>query len=202
MDERKEEILTRTLELFSKRGIKSLNMTNISSLQHISKKTLYSFFKDKNDLVCSCMSYELARSSTEIEKITHKKLNAIDVSYQISQFVINQLTDMNPTLFIELEAFHPEALKLFKDHQQECIAVTIRGNIEKGINEELYRPGLNIEIVTGIYMTLMYNLISDRLMNNKKFSFSELYMEFFKYHIHGISSEKGQSYLKSKYDSE
>lgn len=199
MEEKKAEIIKRTLDLFSIRGIKSLNMGDISTLQHISKKTLYNYFKDKNDLVCSCMSFELERTSKEIELITQKGLNAIDVSYEMSQFVINQLTNMNPTLFIELEAFHPEALKLFEDHQQDCIGKTIRENIEKGLKEGLYRADLNIEIVTSIYMTLMYNLISAKLVNNKNFSFSEIYMEFFKYHIYGISSEKGQKYLKSKF---
>ena len=199
MEEKKAEIIKRTLDLFSIRGIKSLNMGDISTLQHISKKTLYNYFKDKNDLVCSCMSFELERTSKEIELITQKGLNAIDVSYEMSQFVINQLTNMNPTLFIALEAFHPEALKLFEDHQQDCIGKTIRENIEKGLKEGLYRADLNIEIVTSIYMTLMYNLISAKLVNNKNFSFSEIYMEFFKYHIYGISSEKGQKYLKSKF---
>lgn len=199
MDEKKEEIIERTLDMFSKRGIKSLNMGDISSLQHISKKTLYNFFKDKNDLVCTCMSYELERTSKEVEKITLKGLNAIEQSYEISQFVINQLTNMNPTLFVELEAFHPDALLLFEDHQKDCIGRTIYENIEKGISEGLYRMDLNIEIVTSIYMTLMYNLISARLINPKNFSFSELYMEFFKYHIHGVSSEKGQTFLKSKF---
>lgn len=200
MEEKKEEIIVRTLDLFSKRGVKSLNMGDISSLQHISKKTLYNHFNDKNDLVCSCMSFELERTSKEVETITQKGLNAIDVSYEISQFVINQLTNMNPTLFIELEAFHPEALLLFEDHQQDCIGKTIYENMEKGMEEGLYRADLNIEIVTSIYMTLMYNLLSARLVNTRNFSFSEIYMEFFKYHIHGISSEKGQKYLKTKFE--
>ncbi len=199
MEEKKAEIIDRTLDLFSKRGIKSLNMGDISSLQHISKKTLYNYFKDKNDLVCSCMNFELERTSAEIEVITQKGMNAIDVSYEISQFVINQLTNMNPTLFIELESFHPDALKLFEDHQEDCIGRTIRENIEKGMHEGLYRADLKVEIVTSIYMTLMYNLISARLVNTKSFSFSEIYMEFFKYHIHGISSEKGQKYLKTNF---
>ena len=200
MDDKKQEIIIRTLDLFEKRGVKSLNMGSISSLQHISKKTLYNYFKDKNDLVCSCMSFELDRSSKDVEAIVKKDLNAIDQSYEMSQYVINQLTNMNPTLFTELEAFHPEALKLFEVHQKDCIGQTIRKNIEKGIKEGLYRPDLNIEIVTSIYMTLMYNLISARLVNTNNFSFSEIYMEFFKYHIYGISSEKGQSYLKIKFE--
>lgn len=199
MEERKEEIIVRTLNLFSKRGVKSLNMGDISSLQHISKKTLYNHFKDKNDLVCSCMNFELERTSKNVELITQKGLNAIEVSYEISQFVINQLSNLNPSLFMELESFHPDALKLFEDHQEDCIGRTIRENMEKGIKEGLYRSDLNIEIITSIYMTLMYNLISARIVNTRNFSFSQLYMEFFKYHIHGISSEEGQKFLKTKF---
>jgi len=196
MEDKKEEIIVRTLELFNSRGIKSLNMGEISSLQHISKKTLYNHFSDKDDLVCNCMSYELERTSKELTEITDKKNNAIDESYEVSQFVINQLNNINPTLFSELESYHPSAMKLFEDHQNECIGRTVHENFERGVKEGVYRKDLNIDIIISIYMVLMYNLLSARIMNSNDYSFSDIYMEFFKYHIHGISSEKGQEYLK------
>lgn len=199
MDERKQDIIGQTIELFLKHGIRSLSMSEISGLQHISKKTLYAYFKDKNDLVCQCVTHELDRFSSHMEEITSKALNAIDESYMISEIVINQVSSMHPAKFIELKSFYPEAYKLFEEHQEECISKSVKENLEKGVKEGLYRADLNIHFITNLYLMTIVYLFTTDLIDTNKYSFSELYLEFFNYHIRGISSEKGQNYLKTKY---
>ena len=44
-------ILDRVIELFYEFGIRNLNMDDISSKLKISKKTLYQYFKSKEDLI-------------------------------------------------------------------------------------------------------------------------------------------------------
>ena len=199
MEEKKEQIIRRTLDLFTKMGIKSLNMGDIASFQKISKKTLYHFFRDKNDLVCSCVEYELAQTDKMLKEIIERGLNAIDESYEISRFVVNQLSELPPTLFSELESFYPDAFDLLEKHRKECVGENINRNLKKGLEEGLYRREINVEIVSAIYLSLLYNFLSSRLMDTRKFSFREIYEEMFKYHIYGISSEKGKDFLKLKF---
>ena len=196
--EKKKGILTRTLDLFSKRGIKSCTMGEICAFQRISKKTLYKYFKDKDDLVESCMSFELERTETAVKDIMSKGLNAIDESFEISRFVIDNVSDLHPALFFELENFYPEAFKLYEEHQNKSIRSSIYDNLKKGISEGLYRADLNIEIVVSIYLTILYNLLSAKMINTKSFAFREIYRELFIYHTHGISSPRGLEYLQTK----
>ena len=127
-EEKKKGIISRTLDLFTKRGIRSCTMGEICTFQRISKKTLYKYFRDKDDLVQSCMSFELERSHKGVQDIMSKGLNAIDESFEISRFVIDNVTDLNPNLFFELENYYPEAFKLYEDHQNQCIRVSIYDN--------------------------------------------------------------------------
>lgn len=198
MEEKKKEIIERTLDIFSKRGIRAITMGEICSTLRISKKTLYKYVKDKSELVHTCMEYEIDRNHQDVRAIADKGLNAIDESFEMSQHVIDQISDINVTLFWELENYYPEAYQLFLNHQNECVRVSIEENINKGINEGYYRSDLNVDIVVSIYLTILYNLISAKMLNTKNYSFTEVYRELFKYHTHGISSPKGLEYLKTK----
>lgn len=198
MEEKKKEIIERTLDIFSKRGIRAITMGEICSAQRISKKTLYKYFSDKNDLVKSCMEYEIERNHDQVTSIANKGLNAIDESFEMSQHVIDQISEINDSLFWELENYYPEAHHLFLDHQNDCVRVSIEENIKKGMKEGLYRSDLNLDIVVSIYLTILYNLISAKMLNTKNYSFTEIYRELFNYHTHGIASPKGLEYLKTK----
>jgi AcrR family transcriptional regulator len=198
VEEKKREIIERTLDIFAKRGIRAISMSEICSSQHISKKTLYKYVNDKNDLVHKCMEYEIERNHKEVIAISEKGLNAIDESFEMSQHVIDQISDINASLFWELEHYYPEAYQLFLTHQNDCVRVSIEENIRKGMQEGYYRADLNVDIVVSIYLTILYNLISAKMLNTKNYSFSEIYRELFKYHTHGISSPKGLEYLKTK----
>lgn len=198
MEEKKKGIIARTMDLFSMRGIRNCTMAEICTFQRISKKTLYRFFRDKDDLVKSVMASELSKTDTEVKAILEKGLNAIDESFEISSHVMDNISELHPQLFFELENYYPEAYKMYEEHQENCIRVSITKNMEKGIKEGLYRSDLNVGVIVSIYLTTLYNLISAKLLNTKNYSFSTIYRELFIYHTHGISSQKGLDYLKSK----
>lgn len=199
---KKKGILSRTMDLFSRRGIRSCTMGEICTFQRISKKTLYKFFKDKDDLVKSVMASELERTDSEVKEIMAKGLNAIDESFEISHHVMDNISELPPQLFYELENYYPDAYKMYEEHQDTCIRVSMTKNMEKGIEEGLYRSDLNVDIIVSIYLTTIYNLISAKLLNTKNYSFSTIYRELFIYHTHGISSQKGLDYLQSKLKAE
>lgn len=190
------------MDLFSKRGIKSCTMGEICAFQRISKKTLYKFFSDKGDLVKSVMASELERTDKEVKAIMAKGMNAIDESFEISQHVMDNISELPTQLFYELENYYPDAYKMYEEHQDTCIRVSMTKNIDKGIKEGFYRADLNVDIIVSIYLTTIYNLISAKLLNTKHYSFSTIYRELFIYHAHGISSQKGLDYLQTKLNAE
>ncbi|MBZ0243218.1 MAG: TetR/AcrR family transcriptional regulator, partial [Bacteroidales bacterium] len=51
MDSKEKEIIARAAEIFSRYGIKSITMDELARQMSVSKKTLYQYFTDKNELV-------------------------------------------------------------------------------------------------------------------------------------------------------
>ena len=65
MDEVKKKILTGAIEMYMKYGVKSLTMDDIARELAISKKTLYLYVVDKDDLVNQAVLMHL--NSEEME---------------------------------------------------------------------------------------------------------------------------------------
>ena len=85
-----------------------------------------------------------------------KGLNAIDEIFEISHHVIDTIAELPTHLFYELENYYPDAYKLYEEHQNECVRISIEKNIEKGMKEGLYRSDLNIDIITSFKGFLFY----------------------------------------------
>src|SRR6202000_2790704 len=61
----KERILSKAADLFMRYGIRSITMDEIASQLGISKKTIYQFFTDKDDLVSAVIEREISANEME-----------------------------------------------------------------------------------------------------------------------------------------
>ena len=73
-------------------------MDDIARHLSISKKTIYHYFKDKNDLVLQVTSTHLEREKDEIRTIKDNTSNAIETLIEESLCLRRNITDMNPSL--------------------------------------------------------------------------------------------------------
>src|ERR1035437_8261173 len=76
--ETKEHILKSAEELFFHYGVKSVTMDDIASHLGMSKKTIYNFFKDKDELLSEFAKTFVDRNSGAFEHVCKSANNAID----------------------------------------------------------------------------------------------------------------------------
>jgi hypothetical protein len=148
--------------------------------------------------VMKCIQSGCGLDRKEVEKIVSRGLNAIDEIYEINQFVLSRLTGIHPSIFFDLEKYHPEALNKFEDHMQSFVAGCIENNLNKGISEGFYRADLKIPIITKIYLNSVEQALHGGMFRNSEYSLDQVYIELFRYHVRGIASEKGLDYLIQK----
>ena len=79
--EQQAKWLKRTEELFLRYGIKSITMDDVARELGISKKTLYQFVDNKNDLVCKVLEYHVQ------EEISRDECRHEEASDAIARFV-------------------------------------------------------------------------------------------------------------------
>ena len=81
----KNKIIAKSDELFRLYGVKSVTMDEIARELGISKKTIYQYFKDKDELVCDTTRYLLECDRQEFESIQDKADNSIEELFLISK---------------------------------------------------------------------------------------------------------------------
>jgi hypothetical protein len=164
----------------------------------MSKKTLYKFVSDKEDLVRKAMAFHCDVEDRALKAIHDKQLNAIDEAFEIMSMVIHMIKDLNPGVVYDITKYHPELMREMEANRHCMIAETMKSNMEKGKREGLYREDLNVEIVSGIYVSSADAIFHKFITQEGNHSFADIYLELFRYHIRGIASEKGIAYLIQK----
>ena len=196
MEQNELDLIQQTMQLFMKHGIKSVTMDDVARHLGISKKTLYNYVSDKNDLVFKSLDCSCDIENQQVQSICDQGLNAIDESHEISKFIFNHISTMHPSIVFDLQKYHMNAWTSFTTKKKGKINECYINNIEKGIKEGYYREDLNADIVVKFYTGRFELMFDQELFPAEKYNVADIYLEIFRYHIRGIASEKGMKYLE------
>ncbi|MEZ4798946.1 MAG: TetR/AcrR family transcriptional regulator [Flavobacteriales bacterium] len=198
MEEKELKIVQGATKVFMQYGIKSVNMDDMARHLGVSKKTIYQFVKDKEELIRKSIMGYCDVEDQQICSIEKKHLNAIDESLEIMNMVTNMLKNVHPSVIYDMEKYHPEIFSELRDSRNKTIFNSILNNMKKGQKEGYYRKDFNPDIIIRLYMTHMNVMLDHHLFPEQKWSLVELYKESWAYHIRGIASPKGEEYLQKK----
>lgn len=200
MDERFAEILGTTNRMFQKYGIKSISMDDICQELKISKKTLYQYVDNKTDLLYKTIDYQFNNDKTTIEKALNKQYNAIDTLIEVSRLIYEELKNFKPNIIMfDLKKYYPAVLEYLIEKKRRNFYDYIKGNLEQGIDEGIYRRDLNVDLITRLYIRKMEDMHDPDGFLNGDVNFEKIFEVMFDNHIRGITNEKGLQYYESKY---
>jgi len=198
MNEDLKNILLKVRELYMKYGIKSITMDDVARELGISKKTLYQFVADKDDLVGKFIDYEIALRQEEINKCFKTGFNAIEEIFEISIFMNKMMRDQNPVTENDLRKYYPKHHQKMVKSRRERMYNYILLNLKKGKAEGLYREEMNEEVIAKLYLSRSENTLFNELFTVEEFTSIELFMELLTYHVRGIATEKGIIVLEKR----
>ena len=192
----REKIIHKASELFLKLGFKSVTMDELAQEMAISKKTIYTHFKNKRALVKECSFSVMESISSGIDEICALNQNPITELFEIKKFIMRKLEDDQSSPQYQLQKYYPDISKKIHQNQFEKMMECTKGNIERGIALGLYRTNLNPEFIARLYFLGITNIKDQNLFPLEKFSTKYLTEEYLEYHLRGIVTEKGLSTLK------
>jgi len=187
----KEKIIIKATELFLKLGFKSVTMDDIANEMAISKKTIYTHFKNKTALVKECALTVLDSITTGIDEICALDIDPIEELFQIKKFIMQKLKDDQTSAQYQLEKYYPEISKKIHQNQLEKMLECTNKNIKKGIDQGLYRKSLDSDFIARLYFMGITGIQNQELFPIKKFSSKYRTEEFLEYHLRGIVTSEG-----------
>jgi AcrR family transcriptional regulator len=194
--EPKERILVRAEELFMKYGIRSVSMDDIANHLGMSKKTLYQYFADKDGLVDAVVERHTKKIQTDCVHCSQQANDAIHEIFITMERIMQEVSNMNPMLLYDLEKFHYKAYQRFREHKDKFLLQVIRKNIEWGMKDELYRPDINIDVLSKYRIESMMIPFNVTLFPPGKYDLgttSQLIIENFTY---GLATIKGHKLIQ------
>jgi TetR/AcrR family transcriptional regulator, cholesterol catabolism regulator len=191
-------ILSKVRELYKKYGIKSITMDDVARELAISKKTLYQFVSDKDDLVGKYIDYEIDIRQEDICKCFNTGFNAIEELFEISVFMNKMMKDQNPVTDHDLRKYYPHHYIKTVNTRRDRMYNYILLNLKKGKGEGLYREDMSEEVIAKLYLSRSENIHTNELFTVEEFTSVKLFMELLTYHIRGIATEKGITVLEKK----
>jgi len=198
MNEDQKKILLKVRDLYMRYGIKSITMDDVARELGISKKTLYLFVSDKDDLVGKFVDIEIENKQKEICSCFKQNLNAIEGLFDISIFMDKTMKEMNPSVEYDLKKYHPQHFEKIVKARREGMYKYILLTLRQGKEEGLYREDMNEEIIAKLYLSRVENVHFTDLFTVEEFTSIKLFIEIIIYHVRGIGSDKGIKVLENK----
>lgn len=191
----KQQILEKAEELYLKIGIKSVSMDDLARSLGVSKKTLYQYVENKNDLVNQIIECHINEEIEAVTEILKNSDNAIDEMLQVAKYVLNQLRKLSPTAVYDLKKYYRESWETIEKHNHFFVYNHMKSNIERGQKEEIYRDDVRSDIIAKLYVSQNFQIVDEDLFPLKEYDREKLFNQFITYHIRGIASPKGLEIL-------
>lgn len=193
----KEKILAQSTDLFLRYGIRSVTMDTIAKELGISKKTIYQYFKDKNEIVETITRLYLENEKALFCKIKQSSNDSIEELVNVTRCLRETMANMNPSLLYDLKKYHYKAWNMFLEYKENVFKESIKSSIQKGIEEGNFRPEINPDIIAIMRFEQVQMAFDSDIFPVNRFDFREVQMQLFMHFVFGIVTEKGkEKYIK------
>lgn len=158
-----EHVISAATALFCKYGIRSVAMDDITRECGISKKTLYRYFADKNNLVTAVLKQLTAVHEEQLKEVRRASKNAVEEVVNEFKIYVSALQDTQAVFFYELEKSYPECWQFINDFNTKCNSAFVLKNLQRGIEEGYYRPELDLHATANIRVSQLKLLVTRKV---------------------------------------
>ncbi|MEM7371250.1 MAG: TetR/AcrR family transcriptional regulator [Bacteroidota bacterium] len=191
-------ILEHAQHVFMRYGVRSITMDDLAKGLGISKKTIYQYYSNKADLVYEVSKAHFRQEEQNCEIAAQSAVDAIDEMVKVVKWSLEMFSNVAPNLIFEIQKYYPKAWDLFNEFREHFVLRELRKNLQRGIEEGLYRKNLNLEIVARMRIVQIDMSVNPEYFPPNDFPPVEVQSQMFETYIRGIVTEKGRRLL-SKY---
>jgi AcrR family transcriptional regulator len=176
-------------------GLRQVTMDDLAHQLGISKKTIYQYYKDKDDLVKAVVNLELKEHEMTCKDCKSKAENAIHEMFLLMENMKAMTQTMNPNSMMELEKHFSNAFDMIKNHKDEFLFSLIKQNLMKGIEEGCYRKDLDIDIISKFRLETVFIPFNLHLFPLNKFNSLEVHTQLMEHFVYGLMTIKGHELM-------
>lgn len=153
--ERKKTLLERILQLFFNEGLSSQTMEGVADKIGISKRTLYKYFPNKDQLIDSVILYRLESVESQMLELMNSGLPFTDRIVGFFGIIEAAIKPMANTLIKDVMTNAPWVWAKIDKFRHEHLLIHLKSLLEEGKEKGLLRNNLNLELVLPMYIAIV-----------------------------------------------
>jgi AcrR family transcriptional regulator len=195
MEDISDKILETAGSLFLKYGVKSISMDDIARELSISKKTIYHFFKDKNEIVYLISERFLQEQEDKFDKVQNESQDPIELLYGGTLHAREIFEKINPYVLFDIRKYYRDAWRLYLDFEKNVMYRSLISTLEEGIKKGLFRADIDVHILGTLRMEEIKIAFDKDVFPDESFNFKEVQYQILDHFFYGIMTEKGNALL-------
>ncbi len=190
--ELKRRIVDYAMTEFYKRGIRAVKMDEISQGLHVSKRTVYEIFGDKEELLLEGLKENNENLRAQLEEYAcNKAHNVIDVLGYYYKLQMDMNGRVGEAFYEEIHRM-PRVLQFLKAKHEEEHESRVRF-LKAGVEEGIFRKDINFKLAMELIHISMGEIMHQQLY--KEYSMQEIFDNYFLVIIRGFCTEHGLTLL-------
>lgn len=171
-------------------------MDDVSKELSMSKKTLYTFFSNKTDLVDQAIKQLFAVKSKQFLEQASLHKNAIDELFEVQRIQEEVLKNYGTRIMYAMKKYHPETYEWMISARRNMMIDATKANLQRGLAQKLYREDLDISQAALIRYNTMVGIMEDPEIGDDPQHRGALLHYSLLMHIRAIATAQGLVYLQ------
>ena len=186
-----ERILKGSEELILQSGVRSVTMDDIARNLGISKKTIYHYFTDKNELINALVDKRLNEDREQMCSLISSSENMIEELVTMTKGAEDVFSRINPIVVHDLQKYYPDAWTRFQIFKVDFLINTLEKLLLKGIQQGYIRPDVDAKIVAIMRVNQIEMGLNTTIFPLSEFNAWKIQHQFLTHFNYGICTLKG-----------
>ena len=155
-------------------------------------------FNGMEEIVAAILQQERACFEKIFDEYNFNGWNAIDIMLLVGSEINERFFDLSPSVTFKLAGPYPD---LFREHlraRSNFIYEKIKINIEKGMQQGMYKDDVSSEMVARMYIAKLNDIHDNSIYPPEGFNFATIFNHLIDDVIRSITNEEGWSYYKQR----
>ncbi|MCX7026585.1 MAG: TetR/AcrR family transcriptional regulator [Spirochaetes bacterium] len=191
-----ERILTQARNLFFKKGPLRVTMDELALSCGISKKTLYIYFANKEELLHTILIGFRQKLVEQMNVVLgNKAIPLMERLKNVIGIIMNAWTDLGFAFLDDLKRLYPAFWKEIQENRQKDITNVIRAIIAEAREQGYLRSSISEQFIVRALLALIDNIFSFETMRELSMTFQDLFENTIMLLFGGLLTEDGEEVL-------
>lgn len=170
----KEIIIEGAHRLFLQYGVKSVTMSDIASKIGLSKKTLYTYFDNKDSLLNACMETWITSLEEKIQNLKKTSDDSLVVVFRILTVVLSALAEYKSPYLFDVRKI-PGAREVQERYRKYFWLQHVRPLLQEAQQHKVLSVSVDLDLVCSVYQTIIEKFIAENAHIHARWDLLEQY---------------------------